>query len=587
MVFLIEVFIFLIAALAVVPILNRLGLSSVIGHLVAGIVIGPSGFAMIDNAEDILHFAEIGVVLLLFIIGLELQPRRLWVMRKAVFGMGTLQVLLTTVALTLALYLIGVGFAPALLLGFSLALSSTAFVLQLLAEKKQLNHAHGRAAFGVLLFQDIAVIPVIAYLSIAGCGGDHGAINPVAIGAVLGGLVLARFVLRPLLKIVAETGVHELFIAASLAIVTGAALGMYAAGLSMGLGAFIAGMLVADSEYRHQMETDVMPFKGLLLGLFFIAVGMSADLGLLLESPLLIIGLTLGLIVIKALVMYPIALWNGLDSTERLKTAVVLSQGGEFAFVLLTVALAGGLVSAHYTGIAVLVVTLSMASTPFLMMAIERFTAERDDERDFDAMADSTGGIIIAGFGRFGQIVGRVLNMQQIPFTALDSNPGQIEFVRSYGNDVYYGDATRLDLLQNAGVKDASALIIALNDVEDSIHIAEMIRETCPDVKLFARARNRQHEIKLREVGVHVIMRDTLLSSLAITQSLLESLGRDDAEDIIHAFKEHDEETLQRQAAVIHDENAFRQTTMDAADELKQLFADDQDTELPDDTQQI
>lgn len=572
--FLKELFIFLVAALAVVPLLNRLGLSSVIGYLVAGILIGPSVFGLIDNADSVLHFAELGVVLLLFIIGLELQPRRLWVMRQAVFGLGTAQVAVVTAGLTVLLMVTaGMDISPAAVLGFSLALSSTAFVLQLLGEKKQLNYAHGRAAFGVLLFQDIAVIPALVVLSMLGGDDDHGSVSMVAIGAVMALVVAARFLIRPILRIIAATGVHELFIAAGLTIVCGAAIAMYQAGLSMGLGAFIAGMLVADSEYRYQLETDVMPFKGLLLGLFFIAVGMSADLSLLTSEPVLIIGLTLALVPVKLLLFLPVTLLYGLNRDDALRTTLILSQGGEFAFVLLTAAVSASVIPVEYMEISILVVTLSMATTPFLMMALESMLGRGEGNRDFDDMDEDESPVIIAGFGRFGQIVGRVLTMQHQPFTALDANPGQIDIVREFGNEVFYGDATRLDTLQNAGVANARALVITIADIEDSVHITEILRERYPQLPILARARNRQHEIKLRELGVHFVIRETLLSSLELSRELLTVLSLDPTD--VDVFKAHDEEALQKQAAVIHDDKAYRQTTMDVAEELKQLFSED------------
>ena len=383
--FLSELFVFLVAALIAVPVLNRLGLSSVIGYLVAGIIIGPSGLHLIADTERVLHFSEIGVVLLLFVIGLELQPRRLWVMRHQVFGLGSAQVLGLSVILSALLYLVELPLGTAATIGFALALSSTAFVLQLLAERKELNHAHGRAAFGVLLLQDVVVIPAIVLLTAAG-GSDavHGDLNWLSFGLIVGLIIAARYLLKPLLKFIAASGIHELFIAAGLAVVCGAALAMQSAGLSMALGAFIAGMLVADSEFRHQLETDIMPFKGLLLGLFFIAVGMSANVGLLLENPLLIIGLALALVAIKFFVFIPIAMAFGLDRGDAIKTSAVLSQGGEFAFVLLTIAVSSSLIDAQIMETTVLVVTLSMASTPFFMMALQKFTGKLEDSREFD-----------------------------------------------------------------------------------------------------------------------------------------------------------------------------------------------------------
>ncbi len=572
-----EILVFLIAVLVVVPGLKKLGLSSVIGYLVTGVLIGPGVLGFVANPESILHFAEIGVVFLLFIIGLELQPRRLWVMRSAVFGLGTAQLVVTCMVISVGLMLfLQLELLIATLLGFALALSSTAFVLQLLGEEKQLNHQHGRAAFGILLLQDIAVIPVIALLTIAGSQSDT-TIDPLVVGLVVIGLALARFLLVPLLRVVAATGIHELFLAAGLAIVIGAALAMHSAGLSMGLGAFIAGMLVADSEYRHQLETDIMPFKSLLLGLFFIAVGMSANLALIADMPLTVMSLTAALVTTKVVVLLPIARLYGLNMKDAIRTGVLLSQGGEFAFVLLTVASASSLISYGQMDMAILIVTLSMATTPFLAKIAERFLVPQKGSRAFDTIDETPKPVIIAGFGRFGQMFGRILTVNDIPFTALDANPGQVDFVREFGNEVYYGDATRLDLLKTAHLTEAKALVIAIDDVEASVRLATLIREICPDLFVLARARNRQHEIKLKELGVHHVIRETLLSSLSLVESLLTLLGRNQlqAADIVNRFRVHDQNTIDKQAAVIHDERAYRQTSIDAARELKQLFTDD------------
>jgi len=573
--FLSELFIFLLAALIAVPLLARLGLPSVIGYLAAGVAIGPGGLALVADAENVLHFSEIGVVLLLFVIGLEMQPRRLWVMRRTVFGFGSLQVAATTVVLSPLLVWAGFSITAATVLGFALALSTTAFVLQLLGEKKELNHVHGRAAFGVLLFQDLAAIPMITWLSVQAATGAS--FSLVAIVAVAAGLVAARFAIRPALRVIAATGIHELFLAASLAIVTGAALGLSVAGLSMGLGAFIAGMMVADSEYRHQLETDVMPFKGLLLGLFFIAVGMSADLRLLWQAPAKVIGLTMALVAVKALVLLPVAWVMGLRGKDNLRTAVLLSQGGEFAFVLLASALTAGLITTDTMKLAILVVTLSMALTPFLVRTLEYLLTDAPTQRPFDVVEPTGNPVIIAGFGRFGQIIGRVLSTRGIAFTALEINPGQVDFVRSFGNLVHYGDATRLDVLHGAGVREAKAIVIALDNIETSLRVTAMLRESCPNLAIFARAKNRQHEIGLREIGVHGVMRDTLLSSLELASQLLMRLGDSeaDATRTVAMFRHHDGETLRKQAAVAHDGQACRQTTMDAAEELRQLFIAD------------
>jgi monovalent cation:proton antiporter-2 (CPA2) family protein len=576
--FLTEALLFLLAALVVVSISRRLGLSSVLGYLAAGLIIGPNGFGLIGgNADNVLHFAEIGVVFLLFLIGLELQPRRLWLMRRAVFGLGSAQIIVTTLLLSPVLvWAFSLSLLQAGLVAAALALSSTAFVLQLLGEQKKLNAPHGRAAFGVLLMQDVAVIPLIAALSLM-TPDEHasGGPEPLIIIAVLGGLIAARFLLRPLLRFVASTGLHELFVAAGLAIVVGAATSMQAAGLSMGLGAFIAGMMVADSEYRHQLETDITPFKGLLLGLLFIAVGMSVNLGLLIQSPITIIASVIGLVVLKTAVLWPLARWHGTSKEEALRTAVVLSQGGEFAFVLLTAAAAAAIVQIEIVEAAILVVTLSMVTTPFLVSAVERLLQDKIDDQAFDDIDEPENPVVIVGFGRFGQIVARVLTMRGIRFTALEVNPGQVELARRFGNKIYYGDATRFDLLATAHVAAAKALVIAVDDIEASVKIAEHVRATCPRVSILARARDRRHEIRLRKIGVHFVIRETLMSSLALTEGLLQHLNITPVDSMrsVEMFRERDAKTLLKQAAV--SEAEFRQVTMDDAEELKQLFEED------------
>ena len=582
MTFLTEALLFLGAAVVVVPLLKRLGMSSVLGYLGAGLLLGQSGLNLVDDPEDVLHFAEIGVVLLLFIIGLELQPRRLWVMRRLVFGLGTSQVVLTAVAIGALLWLAGLAPATAALLGFALALSSTAFVLQLLGEQNKLSQLHGRAAFGTLLLQDVAVIPGIAVVNVlaaTGAGDGHGgALDPWLILGVVGGAVVLRYLLRPLLKFVAASGIRELFTAAALALVAGAALAMGEAGLSMGLGAFVAGMMVADSEYRHQLEADVDPFKGLLLGLFLMAVGMTVDLAALVREPLTILGLTAALMLVKFLVLLPLARWFALGGRDAVRTAIVLSQGGEFAFVLLTAALGAGLVTSVQSETAVLVVTLSMAATPLLVAIGDRLLNQRvEDERPYDAIDPENARVVVAGFGRVGQIVARVLTMRHVPFTALEINPHHVDFVRSYGNKVYYGDATRLDVLRAAGVPQARALVLAVGNQDASLKIVERVRATCPGVPILARATTRNHELHLRELGVDYVLRDTLHSSLRLARALLTELGlsAEEAQRAVDSFEAHDARTLERQAAVFRDEEAFRKTTISASEELKALFADD------------
>lgn len=576
--FLGESLVFLVAALIVVPICKRLGLSSVLGYLGAGVLIGPGGLGMFSETLELLHFAEIGVVLLLFVIGLELHPKRLWVMRRTVFSLGSAQMIGSTTVIAVALKLIlGWEWPVVVLLGFALALSSTAFVLQLLGEQHKLNHTHGRAAFGVLLFQDVAVIPAIVILNLysPAPGSAAATVDPVLLGTVFLGLLVARYTLRPILGFIASTGIHELFIAAGLAIVVGSALAMQSVGLSMGLGAFIAGMMVADSEYRHQLEADVVPFKALLLGLFFMAVGMSTNLQLIVELPLVVVGLTLGLVTLKSLVMFVLARLHGMDNAESLRSAIVLSQGGEFAFVLLTAGANAMLISAPVLEVAVLVVTLSMASTPLIVGCLERLLTPKEGDQAFDDIDDDEHPVVIAGFGRVGQIVARILSMRQIPFTALEVSASQVDFVRQFGNKIYFGDAKRLDLLKAAHVDQARAFILSVDDVEASIKIATMVSDNFPTTPIFARARNRHHELMLRDLGVRFIIRETLLSSLELSKSVLDELGGTNTTEVIDQFYQHDLETMDKQSAVFQDEKAYRQTTKDAAEELQQLFVDD------------
>ena len=578
--------IYLAAATVAVVLSRKLGFGAVLGYLLAGVLVGPWGLRLITDVDSMLHFSEIGVVFLLFIIGLELQPSRLWVLRRSVFGLGTLQVLATGGILTAIAVWLGLAWPAAILVGFGLSLSSTAFVLQMLAERKELASPHGRAAFGVLLFQDLAVIPLIALVPIlAGDGagmesavqaGEIGKAALVLVGFVVGG----RYLLRPILRLVASAQIHEIFTAAALFVVLGAALLMESLGLSMGLGAFLAGMLVADSEYRHQLETDITPFKGLLLGLFFIAVGMSANLGLLLEEPGVILGLAATLMVIKALVLAPLARSFGHENRTALNLAVVLSQGGEFAFVLFHLAVGESLIPDLLASRLILAVTLSMAATPLLYLIVSKITqrmAPKESDRPYDGMEDANHQVIIAGFGRFGQVIGRILAMRKIPFTALESNVSQVDFVRRYGNKVYYGDACRLDLLRSAHVDQAKIFVLALDDVETSLRIAETVKHHFPNLILAARARNRQHALRLMEIGANHIIRDTLLSSVSLAGEILKDMGfsQEQAESATSLFLEHDQKLLARQFAILNDEDALIQSARDAARELGELFSAD------------
>ena len=524
-----ETLIYLVAALLFVPISRKLGLGSILGYLTAGIIIGPSGLGLIGDPEHILHFAELGVVLLLFIVGLELKPARLWVLRKMVFGLGALQVVLSAVMIAGIALLVGLDRQSAIIVGLILALSSTAFVLQLLAEQKQLTTLHGRASFSILLFQDLAAIPLIAFLPLFAISAQDTEFDPAGFFtavAALGGLVIGgRYLLRPALRVATFTRIPEMFTATALLVVIGSALLMDLAGLSMVLGAFIAGMLLADSEYRHQLEGDIAPFKGLLLGLFFIAVGMTVNLGLLLDSPGRIAAIVAMLMIAKALVLFPLALWFGMpDGKRALRVAVLLSQGGEFAFVLLGIAAREDLLATPLIDELVLAVAVSMLLTPVLYFVVDRQSDEQTRE-DHDIPDDEHTPVIIAGFGRVGQIVGRTLHAVDRCYTALDLDPEQVDTVRRFGNRVHFGDATRLDVLRAAGAENAKVLVLVLADMEASLKVAETVKQHFPQLKIVARARNRRHAHKLMDVGVDHIMRDTLLSSLAMAEFALQDLG--------------------------------------------------------------
>jgi monovalent cation:proton antiporter-2 (CPA2) family protein len=575
------------AAVLAVALFRLLNLSSILGYVAAGLVIGPWGLGLFHDLTNISKIAEFGVVLLLFIIGLELQPTRLWVMRRIVFGLGTAQVLLCTVLLAAAGCLLGLQPVTAAIIGFGLSLSSTPLVLQVLAERGQLKTQHGRSAFGILLFQDLAVLPVLAILPLISHKAHstqtvNGALWPillklVAVMAVV--IIGGRLLLRPALRIVARIRVTEVFTAAALLTVIATALLANLAGLSMSLGAFLAGVLLADSEFRHELEADIEPFKGLLLGLFFIVVGMSANLGLLISQPLRLLGVTTGFILIKLLAVTLLGRLTHHKGSSAWRLGFTLPAGGEFAFVLFTLATRQHILDDETADLLILAVTLSMMLGPLLLMAHDiverRWLAE--PVRPFDEIDEPETRVIVAGFGRFGQIVARILRMRKIPFTALDSNQTNVDFLRRFGNEVYYGDASRPDLLRAAGIESAKVLVLAIDDVDASIRTAQLVRTQFPKVKVFARARNRQHAFALMDAGVTNIMRETLLSSLELASSVLQELGdtQASARDAVRKFRQHDEATLAAQYAVKEDEAKFLATTRESAQQLEKLFETD------------
>ena len=580
-----QIAIFLAAAVIAIPIFRYFKLGSVLGYLAAGIIIGPGGFGLISKIDTTQQIAEFGIVLLMFVIGLELQPSRLWVLRKSIFGQGLAQVVVTSLAIGAAAYF---GFEQtwqsALVIGFGLSMSSTALVLQLLSERGQLNSQYGRSAFSILLFQDIAVLPALALLPLLGVtaakASGPGGWLVLKFVAVIGTVIIGgRYVLRPMLRIIAATGVAEAFTAAGLLVVIGTALLVSQIGLSLSLGSFLAGVLLADSEFRHELEADIEPFKGLLLGLFFITVGMSANLQLVLEKPLTIAALTLGFMVIKVAVLRGIGRVSGFSTQATRGLASSLPSGGEFAFVLFGLGASLGIMDYEISELLVLVVTGSMILSPLLLVLHDALFKKKEPEtRPFDTPEEIYPKVIIAGFGRFGQIVGRILRAKKIPFTALEASQTQVDFLRRFGNQVFYGDASRLEMLRAAHAENAEVFVLAIDDVEASVRTADLIRKHFPNLKVYARARNRQHAFRLMDLEVRYTIRETLVSSLEMSEKILEALGssKSQAVDTVRRFRIHDEATMAKQQSVKDDEKKFQQTTRESAEQLLQLFESDE-----------
>ena len=573
----------LLAAVIAVPLAKRWQLGAVLGYLAAGALIGPSGVHLIGNTEQISKLSEFGVVMMLFVIGMEVSPQRLWVMRRTVFGIGSLQVALTAVAIGGIALALGLEWKAALIVGLGLALSSTAIDLQILAERKELSSAHGRLGFAILLFQDVAAIPILALIPVLGTA--HAATSPTAeaLGALRVILTIAavvvggRYLLRPMFRAAARVGTPEVFTATALLVVMGTAWVMELAGLSMSLGAFLAGVLLADSEYRHEIEAQVEPFRGLLLGLFFISVGMSLDVDMVMRQPQLVFALLAALLVVKGILLFAIGRFGaGEDNAQSLALAAILAQGGEFAFIVFTVAAGNGLIDPQQRDLLILVVTLSMAATPLLVRirAEIKPIVKAKPVREFDRIEGAAPRVIVAGFGRVGQIVARLLNAHRIPFTALERDAEQVDFVRQFGNTVFYGDATRLDLLRAAQTDKAEIFVIATEDPDANLRTARLLKRHFPHLKVFARARNRQHVFKLMDLNVDAIVRDTFFSSLEIARHVLEALGYDPvtAAEHLRRFREHDERVLANQYPVYDDEAALLQSTKEARADLQRLF---------------
>lgn len=524
--------IYLVAAVLIVPVAARLGIGAVLGYLVAGIAIGPWGLGFISDVDEILHFSELGVVFLMFIIGLELNPAKLWALRRSIFGVGAAQVIFSAAILGGLLWLTNFSWQAAVIGGIGLAMSSTAMALQLMMDKGMNRSEAGQLGFSVLLFQDIAVIPALALIPLL-AGTDSGHVDWMKVGmkvlAFAGMLVGGRYLLRPIFRYIAASGVREVFTAASLLLVLGSALFMDALGLSMALGTFIAGILLAESEYRHELEVAIDPFKGLLLGLFFISVGMALNLGVLYTHIITILLGVLTLVVVKTLVLYVLARIYGLRSSERQQFAGVLSQGGEFAFVLFSAAASAKLFSGDQLPMLLVTVTLSMMTTPLLMQGVDRLLARRfnepDDEAEKPFVEDDQPQVIVVGFGRFGQVVGRLLMANHSRITVLERDISVVSLMRKYGYKVYYGDATELELLRAAGAASAQSIVITCNEPEDAMTIVHLCQQHFPHLQILARARGRVEAHELLQAGVTQFSRETFSSALELGRKTLMSLG--------------------------------------------------------------
>ncbi len=585
--FILSVVTYMSAAVISVTLFARLGLGSVLGYLVAGIVIGPWGLRYINNAEDVLHFSELGVVLLLFLIGLELDPRKLWSMRTPIVIAGGLQVLLTALILGAAMLLLGLPWQTALIAGLGLSLSSTAIALQTLKERRLLQSPFGKTGFSILLLQDISVIPILVLIPIVAIGtpdlsGDSApAVTGLIVVAVFISIfVVGRYTLRHVFRFVAATHLPEVFTALSLLLVCGIGAIMHQIGVSMALGAFLGGVILADSEYRHALESDIQPFKGLLLGLFFISVGMTIDFGLLFESPLVILAATVVLVCLKAAVLYVIAWLFRLDVSQRPLFAFTLCQSGEFAFVLFGFAATTGSIDSALSDQLILIVAMSMVTTPLLLLLHDRcieplFAQAMDREMD-DIQEENQ--VILVGFGRFGQVIGRMLLANNIVPTVIENDPDHIERVRRYGYKTYYGDIFRHDVLHSIGAHNASLIILTADGTEEINLAVDLIQREFPDLNIIARAHDRAHAMHLIARQVSGVTRETFFSAVEMGKLTLQHLGfsADRIEKIATTYVRHDIEVLKRQMDSPGDEDTLVSIAKHARQQLEQTLRADQ-----------
>ncbi|WP_392536914.1 monovalent cation:proton antiporter-2 (CPA2) family protein [Legionella sp. 227] len=587
-----NIFIFLAAASIMVPIASRFKLGSVLGYLIVGILIGPFGLKLIGNSQQIMNFGEFGVIMMLFLIGLELEPAMLWKLRKLIIGLGNLQVLLTTCVLIAVGLMLGLNWKATVTVSMALSLSSTALVLQMLQEKNLLKTAEGETSFAVLLFQDIAVIPILIIIPLL---AQHESIqiNPhevsfmmhlprglhaILVAAIIGAVILVgHYLSRHLFLIIAKTNLREVFTAFSLALVVGVTLLMESIGVSPALGAFIAGVVLANSQYKHAVDADIQPFKGLLLGLFFISVGMGMNFSLFSQKTMMIVGAVFTLIIIKAIILYFLGNLFDLTKLQSMGFAFALSQGSEFAFVLFEYAGSTKVISQEIEAFFTLVVALSMLATPFLMLLYHRFVIPKFmsviPEREYDSFNEQNG-IILAGYGRFGQIIGRLLNGENITITVLEKNPEQIELLRKFGYIGYFGDASRLDMLKSAGAEHAKLLIVAVGNVDANLKIVRLAKQHFPHLKIFARARNRRHAYELHRLGVNYFIRELFDSSLSMTKEVMKFLGysHEDIQKKASAFRKHDETSLIQSFDFFEKESDLINFSRQAKGELERIL---------------
>ncbi|GAB4109940.1 MAG: monovalent cation:proton antiporter-2 (CPA2) family protein [Roseiflexaceae bacterium] len=598
--FLFQAFVYLLAAVVAVPIAQRFGLGSVLGYLIAGALIGPFGLGLVgEEGEDVLHVAEFGVVMMLFVVGLELEPARLWRLRGPILGMGGLQVVVTSLVLAGIAMLFGQPWQSALAIGMILSLSSTAIALQSLSEKGLLNTAGGQSSFAVLLFQDIAVIPMLALFPLLvvaeashGAEEAHGSTTLIAtlpgwaqtlvvLAAVAAVVLAGRFLLPPIFRAIARTRLRELFTAAALLLVVGIALLMQAVGLSAALGTFLAGVVLANSEYRHELESDIEPFKGLLLGLFFIAVGAAINFGLIASQPLSIAAMVVVILLVKLVILFALSRFFKLGLDQSALVAFSLAQVGEFAFVLLSFASQEGILPDQLTGSMVAAVAMTMALTPLLMLLNERviaplFGTRERSNREADAI-DERQSVIIAGFGRFGSIVGRLLTANGIETVVLDNDSDRVDILRRLGLKVYYGDASRLDLLHAAGAEHAKLIVLALDSPEKILEMVHTVKKHFPHLTIMARAHDRADAFELIEAGVPHIYRETLDTALRVGVDAMHLLGLRayQASRAANTFRIHDERSLHELLEVRKDHSQFISAARQRIANLEELLRSD------------